>query len=191
MCKIAMGADMVDSTAANHTETFRSTGTAAPVSSHAFELSDADTTMIDLEDHLLELGEDDIDHVQKTDSFWLVIEGKQVHKASAVRYLLYSEEGHKSMDRPSRAAGMKKIWSFSRNHDSPSLNDDSLIGDKFPLNQLVATFKFIRSNNVLTLAILQVSGINNETGAPVAAVNTSALLSQEVMLRGQVLTLHQ
>jgi hypothetical protein len=150
--KIATGADVVDSTAANHTETLQNTATAAPVSSRAFKSSDTDTTMIDLEDHLPELGEDDIDHVQKTDSFWLVIEGKQVHKASAVQYLLYSEEGCKSMDRPSRAVGMKKIWSFSRNPDSPSLNDDSLIGDKFLLNQLVTTF--IRSNNVLTLAIL-------------------------------------
>jgi hypothetical protein len=50
---------------------------------------------------------------------------------------------------------------------------------------------FIRSNNVLTLAILWVSGINNETGAPAAAINTSALLSQEVILWGQVLTLRQ
>ena len=55
MGKIVMGADVVDSMAANHTVTFWNTGTAA------FKSSDVDTTMIDLEDHLPELGEDDID----------------------------------------------------------------------------------------------------------------------------------
>jgi hypothetical protein len=126
-------------------------------------------------------------NAKKTDSCWLMIDDKPVHKASAVQYLLYSEEGHKSTDWPSRAAGMKKIWSFSWFPDSPSLNDDSLIGDKFLLNQLVATS--IRTKNVITLAIVQVLGINDETGSPVAVINTLLLLSLEVMLHGQVLTL--
>jgi hypothetical protein len=158
-------------------------------SSRTFEVSDEDATMIELEDQLPELGNDDIDHVQKTDSFWLMIDDKPVHKASAVRYLLYSEEGRKSTDRPSRAAGMKKIRSFSWCPNSPLLNDDSLIGDKFLLNQLVVTF--IRTKNVVTLAIIRVSSINDETGASVAVINTTALLSQEVTLCGQVLTLQK
>ena len=113
MGKIVTSADVVDSIVANHVKTLWNTSTATPVSSHAFESSNVDTTMSDLEDHLPELGKDDIDHVQKTDSFWLIIEGKQVHKASTVQYLLYSKEGCKSMDWPSRAAGMNKIQSFS------------------------------------------------------------------------------
>jgi hypothetical protein len=75
-------------------------------------MSDADAELIDVEDQLPEL-DDDFDLVQKTDSFWLEIDGKSVHKASAVCFLLYSEEGHKSTDKPSRAAGMKKIQSWS------------------------------------------------------------------------------
>ena len=154
-----------------------------------FETSDADAVLIDAEDQLPELGDDDLDLVQKTDSFWLEIDGKSVHKASAVRFLLYSEEGRKSTDRPSRAAGMKKIRSWSRYPSPPSLEDDFLVGNQFMLNQLVATF--IRTNDVVSLAIIQVSGIKDAAGNSVSSIDSSALLSHDVNLQGQVLTLIQ
>jgi hypothetical protein len=80
-----------------------------PALTPIFETNDADAVLIDAEDQLPELGDDDLDLVQRTDSFWLEIDGRSVHKASAVCFLLYSEEGCKSTDQPSRVAGMKKI----------------------------------------------------------------------------------
>ena len=57
------------------------------------------------------------------------------------------------------------------------------------LNQLVATF--IRTNDVVSLAIIQVSGIKDAAGNSVSSIDSSALLSHDVNLRGQILTLIQ
>ena len=104
--------------------------------------------------------------------------------------MLYSEEGHKSTDWLSRAAGMKKIWSWSYQYPSPpSLGDDFFVGNQFKLNQLVATF--ICTNDIVLLAIIQVSGIKDAAGNSVSSIDSSALLSHDVSLRGQALTLIQ
>lgn len=150
------------------------------------EPSDVDMVMIELEDHLPEMGDDDLDSVQKNDSNWLLVDDKMVHKGTAVRYMLYSEDGRKSTDRPSRAAGMKKIRTFSRVPDSPSLNDDSLLGDVLIIGQLVASF--IRIESSVVLAIVRVSAISNDTGESVASIPCQDLGS-DVTLQGQVLTL--
>ena len=105
-----------------------------------------------------------------------------VHKSSAVRFLLYREEGRKSYNRDERAAGVKNICTYSWEPPGPSLADnESLIGDVFLICQLVATF--IRVEKTVALAIMQVTGIQNKTES-VDSVEISALSSREVTFQG-------
>jgi hypothetical protein len=102
--------------------------------------------------------------------------------------MLYSEEGRKSTDRLTRVRGLSKIRTYSREPVPPSLDgDDSIIGDLFLLNEFIATF--LRVENSAVLAIVRVSAILNESRTAVSSIARSSLLSAEVTLRGQVVTL--
>ncbi|KAJ7437703.1 hypothetical protein FB451DRAFT_1193094 [Mycena latifolia] len=147
----------------------------------------------ELEELLPAPGQNDLDSVRKQDRAWLTLKdnsgkSKHCHKASAVQYLLCTEDGLKSTDRLARVQGLAKIRSYSRNPPTPSLaGDDSSIGDLFLLNQLVATF--IRVQNDVALAILRVTAIENERKTLLGSIPKSELVSDKVILRGQVLVL--
>lgn len=154
---------------------------------HSMECSDKDTVMIELEDQLPEIGDDDLDSVQKSDLHWLNVDGRMVHKSSAVQYILYSSEGRKSTDRTSRVARVKAIRCFSRHPDSPSLNDDSLVGNKLLVGQIVCSFTCV--SDTVVIAVICVTAILNETGTSVSAIDSSSLSLPHVTLHGQVLTI--
>jgi hypothetical protein len=72
----------------------------------AFDL-EAQEAMRELDDLLPEPGsadEDDLDCARKKPEHWLNFDGKMVHKSTAVRYLLYNEDGHKSYNRDDETA---------------------------------------------------------------------------------------
>jgi hypothetical protein len=145
--------------------------------------------MLELDDLLPEPddNEPDLDIAQKKHEHWLNFDGKMVHKSTAVRFLLYSEDGRKSYNREERAAGIKRIRTFSRDPPGPSLKDDeSLIGNLFVLRQLAATF--IRVENSVALAIVQVTSIQNKT-EPVDCIEIDFFTSRDITFRGQVLVL--
>ncbi|KAJ7898149.1 hypothetical protein B0H13DRAFT_2337610 [Mycena leptocephala] len=146
----------------------------------------------ELEELLPAPGNNDLDSVRKKDRAWLTLKDaggkpKHYHKASAVRYLLCTEDGLKSTDRLVRVQGLAKIRCYSRNPATPSLADDSVVGDVFLLNQLVATF--IRVKNDVALAVLRVTAIENEKKTLLSSIAKSELSSDKVTLRGQVLVL--
>ncbi|KAJ7848204.1 hypothetical protein B0H13DRAFT_2361998 [Mycena leptocephala] len=146
----------------------------------------------ELEELLPAPGNNDLDSVRKKDRAWLTLRDaggkpKHCHKASAVRYLLCTEDGLKSTDRLARVQGLAKIRCYSRNPATPSLADDSVVGDIFLLNQLVATF--IRVKNDVALAVLRVTAIENEKKTLLSSIVKSELSSDKVTLRGQVLVL--
>jgi hypothetical protein len=69
------------------------------------------------------------------------------------------------------------------------VTDDSLIGDHFLLNQLVATF--IQVDNYAVLAIVHVTAMENELKKAVSTIPISALSSEKVLFCGQVLSLER
>ncbi|KAF7326797.1 Ubiquitin carboxyl-terminal hydrolase 34 [Mycena sanguinolenta] len=154
---------------------------------------DPDNGIEQLEELLPEPGNNDLDGVRKKDKAWLTLkEGdkeKYCHKASAVRWLLCTEEGLKSTDRLARVQGLAKIRSYSRNPATPTLADESIIGDVFLLNHLVATF--IRIKDQVALAILRVSAIENEKKTLLSCIAKSELSSDKITLRGQILVLSE
>ncbi|TFY75125.1 hypothetical protein EWM64_g8887, partial [Hericium alpestre] len=144
--------------------------------------------MGELEDLLPEPEIDDLDDVHKKDKYWIKLpNGQPCHKSSAVKYLLCSEDGKKSTDRLSRVQGLSKIRTYSRSPSAPSLNDDSLLGDAFLVNQLIATFA--RIDNQVALAIMRVSAIEDKTKTLVPSIPAADLASPDITLRGQILTL--
>lgn len=145
-------------------------------------------TLVELEDVLPEVGNDDIDGVRRDDRFWINIEGKPVHKASAVRcFLNRLDGGRKSTDRTSRVQGVLKVRTYSRAPSAPRIDDDSIIGPQLLLGDFVATF--VRIKNAACLAVVRVSEIRTEAKISVPSIPLTALSSPEVILRGQVLTL--
>lgn len=167
--------------ASNEPTSSDASDTTSEAESHAYDAH------IDLEDVLPAAGNDDIEGVRRDDRFWLKIQGKAVHKASAVRCFLGKsvDGGRKSTDRTQRVQGVLKVRTYSREPPSPSLDDDSIIGPQFLLGDFVATF--LRVKDSACVAILRISEIRDEAKVSLPSIATSSLSSPEVMLRGQVL----
>ncbi len=145
---------------------------------------------VELEDILPEQGNEDLDVVRRTNRYWLKIGDLNVHKASAVRWLLgRKKDGRKSTDRTSPVAGLLKVRTYSREPLAPKLDDDSVIGNTFLLGEYIASF--LRVDNAVALAVVRVAEILNSVHASFAAVGLNTLCTANITLRGQVLTLKQ
>lgn len=140
-----------------------------------------DTVDIELEDVLPNDANEDQDSVFQKPKMWLDVNGKSIHKSSAVRFLLSSESGIKSTDR------LRRVRGYSRDPATATLEDDSLIGDNFLVGQVVASFLCI--NNLAALALIHVTIITNPSGMSLPSINNDGMNNPAVKLSGQILQL--
>ncbi|TFY73918.1 hypothetical protein EWM64_g10094 [Hericium alpestre] len=140
---------------------------AAPVTSESETLgSKIDTIM--LEDLIPESLGEDPDNIFSKEQVWLDVEGTSIHKASAVRILLGTNDGLKSTDR------LRRVRGYSRNFNiKNSINEDSIAGNLFMVGQMVAAFLHVDKS--IALSLLKVTAIQREGGRSVSHVSLSDL----------------
>lgn len=136
---------------------------------------------IELEDVLPEPTEPDEDAVFEKPSVWLDVDGKSIHKASVVRFLLSSSTGIKSTDR------LRRVRGYTREPSSATLNDDSLIGDNFTVGQLVCSF--LRVDNAAAFAVIRVTSMVSPNGSILPSISFGSFENAKIMISGQVLCL--
>ena len=112
---------------------------------------------------------------------WLDVDGKSVHKASAVNELLGVGNLLKSKDH------LRKVCSYSLVPSNASLEDDSLTGTSFIVGHLMCSFLHV--DNLAAFAIVHVTSITNPSGTSVISVSEDALSNPKVIFTGQVVKL--
>ncbi|TFY78640.1 hypothetical protein EWM64_g5369, partial [Hericium alpestre] len=142
--------------------------------------SEIDTVL--LEDFIPETVGEDPNGIFSKARLWLDIDGTPIHKASAVRILLGTDEGLKSTDQ------LRRVRGYSRNFGvKNSINDDDVAGNLFMVGQMVAGFLQVGSNAVLSL--LKVTAIQKEGGHSISCIALSELKNPKLTFRGQILSL--
>ncbi|TFY82905.1 hypothetical protein EWM64_g1118 [Hericium alpestre] len=136
---------------------------------------------LDLEDVIPDNPGEDADGLFAKDNLWVDISGHQVHKASAIRLMLGSDEGLKSTERLLRVRG------YMRHGTKRSINEDSIAGELFMVGQLAATF--LRVDDQAALCIIKVTAIIKGKETNISCIPLSDLADHKITLRGQVLSL--
>ncbi len=132
----------------------------------------------------------DLDEVIRNGKSWLKVEGAYVHKASAIRWLLCSEDGLKATNRLERVRGLAKIRTYSRSPQAPSVSGDSILGGEiFVIGQAVAAFLSVDKKPAL--AVLRVSCIldDNQPVSSIPAASLADSSTRKVTIRGQIIKL--
>ena len=136
---------------------------------------------IQLEDVLPESDDDNDDAVFNKSRMWLNVDGKPVHKSSAVSSLLGLGNLLKSKD------CLRKVRGYSLVPVTATLDDDLLIGSTFIIGNIVACF--LQIDNCAALAVVRITGITNPSGTNVPSMGKNSLSNAKVILTGQVIQL--